>query len=152
MAVQPLNTLKAWFETGDKPTQSQFWDWLDSFFHKGDSIPQSQVSGLDVALAGLATVESVAALKAITLNNVTLSSVSQNIPAGTIIHKIRVKSTSALAYNLGTSAGGGQIVQGQTVDANTVDIVTVDFDVENLTTIHFSGLAGTTTIKIYLLQ
>lgn len=151
MPIQSLNTIKSWFETGDKPTQGQFWDAFDSFFHKNDSIPQSQVVGLETALSGLATVESVAALKAITL--VTgLSAVSINIPAGTILHKIRVKSSAGFTYNLGTSAGGGQIVQGQTVVANTVDIATIDFDVENLTTIHFSGLSGSTTIKIYLLQ
>jgi hypothetical protein len=34
MSKQSINTLKNWFRTGLKPTQSQFRDWLDSFFHK----------------------------------------------------------------------------------------------------------------------
>lgn len=46
MAKQTLNTLKNWFRTGLKPTQTQFWDWIDSFFHKDDNIPSSQVEGL----------------------------------------------------------------------------------------------------------
>lgn len=33
---QPIATLKQWFETGDFPTQQQFWDWLDSYVHKDD--------------------------------------------------------------------------------------------------------------------
>jgi len=46
MAKQTINTIKNWFRTGSKPTQAQFWDWLDSFFHKDDNIPSAQVEGL----------------------------------------------------------------------------------------------------------
>ncbi|MGQ0738645.1 MAG: hypothetical protein ACT4OJ_06255 [Bacteroidota bacterium] len=46
MAVQPINTLKSWFETADKPTQNQFWDWMDSFFHKNEMIPQASITDL----------------------------------------------------------------------------------------------------------
>lgn len=33
MAVKSRDILKTYFETGDFPTQEQFWDWLDSFVH-----------------------------------------------------------------------------------------------------------------------
>ena len=46
MAKQALNTLKNWFRTGLKPTQAQFWDWMDSFFHKDENIPSGQIEGL----------------------------------------------------------------------------------------------------------
>ena len=46
MSKRTLTQLKAWFEKEDKPTQAQFWDWLDSFFHKDDNIPSAQVEGL----------------------------------------------------------------------------------------------------------
>ncbi|QWA37252.1 hypothetical protein [Chryseobacterium sp. ZHDP1] len=42
----PLNTLLSWFETGDFPTQAQFQASWSSFWHKDESIPMSQVSGL----------------------------------------------------------------------------------------------------------
>ena len=45
------NTLNTWFTTGSKPTQEQFWAWQDSYWHKGDSIPQSSVDGLEKALS-----------------------------------------------------------------------------------------------------
>lgn len=45
-----LNTLKNWFKTGLKPTQKQFWAWMDSYWHKNDKIPQSQIEGLDKSL------------------------------------------------------------------------------------------------------
>ena len=46
MAKQTINTLKNWFKTALKPTQSQFWDWLDSFWHKDDKIPMSSIDGI----------------------------------------------------------------------------------------------------------
>lgn len=33
---KPLHIIKTWFETGDIPTQQQFWDTYDSFYHKDD--------------------------------------------------------------------------------------------------------------------
>lgn len=50
MAIQTRDQLKQWFETGDKPTQQQFWDWLDSYFHKTDGIAMADITGLVAAL------------------------------------------------------------------------------------------------------
>lgn len=53
----PLNTIKNWFLTGLKPTQAQFWATWDSFRHKDDAIPQSDVAGLVGDLAAKAEAE-----------------------------------------------------------------------------------------------
>ena len=37
--------LKLWFARGLKPTQEQFAAWLDSFWHKNDTIPAANVEG-----------------------------------------------------------------------------------------------------------
>jgi hypothetical protein len=55
MAVQTLNTLKNWFRTGLKPSQQQFWDWLDSFRHKNDKVPVADVEGIDELLLAKAS-------------------------------------------------------------------------------------------------
>jgi len=47
MAKQTLNTIKNWFKTGLKPTQQQFWDTWDSFWHKDQVIPASSIENLD---------------------------------------------------------------------------------------------------------
>jgi hypothetical protein len=40
MAVTARATLKNWFKAGLKPTEAQFANWIDSFFHKSeDEIP-----------------------------------------------------------------------------------------------------------------
>lgn len=47
MSTQRRSVLKNWFRKGLTPTQAQFADAFDSFFHKSeDLIPLSQVSGL----------------------------------------------------------------------------------------------------------
>lgn len=38
MAKQTRDLLKSYFQTGKKPTQQQFSDWLDSFLHKDDPL------------------------------------------------------------------------------------------------------------------
>jgi len=50
MAKKSLNVIKKWFKTGLFPTQTQFWDVWDSFFHKDDQIPASQVENLQELL------------------------------------------------------------------------------------------------------
>ncbi len=50
MAYQTLNTLKYWFITKAKPLQQQFWDWMDSFWHKGEKIPSASIDGLQTLL------------------------------------------------------------------------------------------------------
>ncbi len=46
MALRTISILKSYFNTGDKPTESQFGDLIDSFFHKSASIPQSSITDL----------------------------------------------------------------------------------------------------------
>nr|WP_315175551.1 hypothetical protein [uncultured Flavobacterium sp.] len=47
MALQTLNTIKDWFKTGLKPSQTQFWDTWDSFRHKDEKVPVAEVEGMD---------------------------------------------------------------------------------------------------------
>ena len=43
MAIRTRTVLKNWFQRTMKPTASQFSDWIDSFFHKDDSIESENV-------------------------------------------------------------------------------------------------------------
>ncbi len=38
MALKPIDILKTYFETGDVPTQQQFYDWLESYHHLNDGL------------------------------------------------------------------------------------------------------------------
>jgi len=52
-----IETLKQWFSNLKKPTQEQFWAWLDSFWHKSEKIPIASVEGLDKLVEGTASAE-----------------------------------------------------------------------------------------------
>lgn len=39
--------LKLLFENGDKPTQEQFWEWLDSYWHKDEKIAQDSIENIE---------------------------------------------------------------------------------------------------------
>src|SRR5665647_7688 len=73
MAKQTLNTIKNWFKTSLKPTQAQFWDTWDSFWHKDEKIPISSVEQLDTILMGKASTEYVD-------NKMTVERYSSNVP------------------------------------------------------------------------
>jgi hypothetical protein len=59
MAIRERNKLKAWFQTGNYPTQDQFWDWLDSFVHiSEDKLTIDSIAGLRNLVDNKADLES----------------------------------------------------------------------------------------------
>ncbi|WP_376777258.1 hypothetical protein [Flavobacterium covae] len=42
-----IEIIKNWFKTGSKPTQEQFWAWMDSFWHKSEKIPINKIEGIE---------------------------------------------------------------------------------------------------------
>lgn len=49
-----INTIKGWYKTALKPTQDQFWSWLDSYWHKDEKIPITAIEDIDQILNGKA--------------------------------------------------------------------------------------------------
>ncbi|HUH35154.1 MAG TPA: hypothetical protein VL022_04910 [Moheibacter sp.] len=47
MAKTSIAQLKSWFRNGLKPTQAQFWNWMDSYWHKDEKLPMDSISGID---------------------------------------------------------------------------------------------------------
>lgn len=47
------NILKDWFKTRKKPTQGQFWQWIDACFFKGEKLPINDVDGLENTLQNI---------------------------------------------------------------------------------------------------
>lgn len=55
MAIVDRNTIKDWFKTAKKPTQEQFWNWIDSFRHISEKLSITDVTNLQEQLNGKAT-------------------------------------------------------------------------------------------------
>ena len=48
--IADRNTIKSWFQRGMKPLATQFAAWIDSFWHKTDTIPTANIEGLEDTL------------------------------------------------------------------------------------------------------
>lgn len=55
--ITPISTLKRWFANFKKPTQEQFWAWLDSYWHKSEKIPMDTIDGLENTIRGTASAD-----------------------------------------------------------------------------------------------
>jgi hypothetical protein len=145
MAVQNINQLKQWFKTGDKPTQQQFYDWLDSFRHRSETVAISEVDELPTVLQNKADVVTVNYLLPVMLP---YNEFAWKASAGTLIEKILIISDVDLIVNIGTSNEGNEIAEGVEVN-HGYGIVTVDYFIRTDTTIYFTGVTSNTIIKIY---
>lgn len=143
MAKQSIEQLKQWFETGDIPTQSQFWDWLDSFIHKDEQLTVGNVQNLSTILSQKADSS---ALQLVTPVLLPVNTTQWVAPIGTLIEGIIFLTTGTKNIKVGTSPGGEEIVFLQEI--NSKAIFRPDFICDTETTIYFSGVGSNTIIKI----
>jgi hypothetical protein len=62
MAKRPVPVLKSFFNTGDKPTEGEFADVMDSFRHKDEPVTIAEVQGLVQQLSQYPTLNEVQSL------------------------------------------------------------------------------------------
>lgn len=80
------------------------------------------------------------------------STFTYQVPAGKLLKAIYLKSDAAMMPYVGTSAGGDQLIQATPLNAGQYALLGENFlYAESITPIYFSGLAGNSVIKIYLL-
>lgn len=53
--ITQKKTLKKWFSNFMKPAQEHFAAWIDSYWHKSESIPMSNIEGLSLAIESTAS-------------------------------------------------------------------------------------------------
>ncbi len=108
MAVQTRSTLKSWFLAGLKPLASQFADWIDSYWHKSDTIAISDISGLQAELDDLAAGGGGGGAAAGVIVSLT-SGGTISLAANQMIRFLHVRSATTQVVKCGTSSGGSQI-------------------------------------------
>ena len=112
--IRTIAELQLFFETGDKPTQQEFYDWLDSFFHKE---------------FGLGT-------------EVTFSpSGGFGVPAKGDLWKITIWSTSAQTVKIGTTAGGAELAEEDILANEPLTIILNRFSLAG-EMVHVTGTAA----------
>ncbi|MBL0144946.1 MAG: hypothetical protein IPP48_03470 [Chitinophagaceae bacterium] len=135
------DTVKQWFETGDLPTQAQFYqkfDWLrwqDEKIVFADLSPELQAH--ITAISGVLEFDGAVH--------------SWTFPAGTLIDRVVVIDATDINFSMGTTLGGTNIFDNALVEvADTqTGILTSPYYCVDETTIYWSGNGVNSKIKIY---
>lgn len=144
MTAQTRATLKTYFETGDKPTQTQFANTIDSFVSLLDTTAQTVVSdislGGSLAVSGKSTLASVVAtiVSATTVSpgSITGTATNDNAPAGAVGEYFEIEVSAGAAISLSN---------GQTNNAAKLPLGAGDWDV--WANAGFLGTGSTTTTQ-----
>lgn len=75
-----IDTVKAWFQQGDYPTENQFYQFFEKIWFKDEQLAISDVAGLQNVLNSLA-----APVEAFTANG---ADIPYNIPVGYLLEKV----------------------------------------------------------------
>lgn len=128
MAQQTKSTLKNWFMTGLKPLQQHFHDWMDSYFHKGESIPQSAIDGLEAALNNVPNNQSVNNL-IISVYGETQTFVDQEtfeLKAGEVLDRVVITSGTTQNVKIESNPSAEDVVPYTNISQNTSQLFRCD--------------------------
>jgi len=144
MAVININTIKSWFVTGAKPVQTQFANWLDSFWHKEENLPISSITNLQNVLNQKADIAQVANTNIVLLPP---GSTSYNVAEGTLISHITFLNVPApFVFKMQDVAGPTTIIDDVEISNNDVIDCKKYFAIN--TELEFMGINETTIIRI----
>lgn len=148
MAIQPKNTLKNWFLTSLKPLQQQYHDWMDSYWHKDELIPQEAI---DIEFPDYPDPSVITEL--ITLINPVIVEASGPttvvMPAGKLLQDIVVISDTEQDVSISMTAEDRAIADSETIPAGGWAVYAVSLYSKANTNLYFEGYSNPITIKLY---
>ena len=113
--------VKGYFETGDFPTQAQFWELFDKIHFKDELIAATRITA-----TGLGQI---------------------NIPADTWIDKIGIIGNVAITLDVGTYPSGNDVLSNEAITINQG--FSIDLYFSNAGSLYFTGIVSTTKIIIF---
>ena len=143
MPQQNRNTIKQWFETGDYPTQQQFWDFIESVLFPGE-VGVNDINGLQGLLQNKgdkAELDSFQQGDRITFN----ADGFYDIPARYSLDKLIIEPTALINLKVGDTNGGQEIYPQQAVGVDGEQIVIHKYT-KTGKRIYISGITATTDI------
>lgn len=151
MAVQNINTLKNWFKRGFKPLQQQFYDWMDSYWHKEEQIPITSVNGLESILNTLPSTDSINTLTALfvpeTFNATT--DFTYTLKAGRRLQSVIIIPSVESAIRIGTFEGSEDVMVESLIPANQAFILDCALYAVTDMPVYITGITDSTQLLIY---
>lgn len=138
MAVQAKNILKTWFETADKPTQQQFWDWLDSYYHKLEPIGVGAIDSDELTqfVQGIISNQFGGGVSGVSI--LVDGTATYDVPANILIREFLIVPTTNGLLKIGTSPGGDDLYDSEAI-ASEVELAIINSFSVSTRTLHFTG-------------
>ena len=151
MAIQNINTIKNWFKRGFKPLQQQFYDWMDSYWHKDEKIPIATIDGLESVLNTLPSQDAINTLVSLFVPEVftTTSNFIYTLKAGRRLQSVILIPSLASNIRIGTVNGGEDVMIESPVRANETFILDCAVYAAADMPVYINGITDTTQILIY---
>ncbi|MFL5747208.1 MAG: hypothetical protein ACJ751_21215 [Niastella sp.] len=151
MAIQNINTLKSWFKRGFKPLQQQFYDWMDSYWHKNEQLPISSVNGLENVLNTLPSQESINALVTLFLPERINANANYiyTLKAGSRLESVIIIPSAEVTIRIGTVVGGEDVMIESTIQANDTFILDCALYAVADKPVYINGITAPTQFLIY---
>lgn len=141
-----IDTVNQWFETGDYPTQAQFWQKHAWLRWKDELLEITDVEGLQVLINSIIKINDVKA------NYSQLLSLSTDgqfaMPSGLIITGIVVDCATDFNLSIGTTPGGNDIINALPITGGTQELITMGIYAKADKTIYISGITASTDFII----
>lgn len=149
MTASTRTTIKAFFETGDKPTQSNFSDFIDSCAFLAETSAQVFSGSIGVSATISANKGEFTTVSA---GTATFNNFSISILSATAVNTSTVSATSISTNTIGATTGNITTLNSTTVNVTTVSATTVNaanvnaaVSASNLSSSGTTNLKGTTT-------
>jgi hypothetical protein len=151
MAIQNINTLKSWFKRGFKPLQQQFYDWMDSYWHKDEQLPISSVNGLENILNTLPSQESLNILLSTFLPEVINASANYvyTLKAGIRLESVIIIPSAEVTIRIGTFDYGEDVMVESTIQPNEPFILDCAVYAVANKPVYITGITAPTQFLIY---
>jgi len=111
--------VKKYFETGDFPTQAQFYELFDGIYFKDEGFGRIESTGVPIC----------------------------SVPAGTWIDKIGIVSPGGIVVSCGSVPGGSDVLDNEDVNGTAGFVRDVYFPADGA--LYFSGITANTKIIIF---
>lgn len=139
------NLVKQFFQTGDYPTETQFYQLFDNIVFKDEQMPITHITALQQTLQDLLAAFPLQPLELTISANGTVT-----IPAGYAVYFAYVKSATVQTIRFGTTNGADDLVGDFDNVANKSCPIVFNFAADNGDVIYISGISASTNFRFFL--
>lgn len=142
------DTVKPWFETGDKPTQSQFWSLFDKLWFKDEPLTVDDIANLSdlvITKANQTDLDGYIQGELVLID----ADGYYDLPSPYLLEKMIVVPPEDMDISLGKTEGGSEISAAETISSAGELLDINQFALTGTLRIYFGGITAETKVIIF---